>query len=90
MNWPITTDDSTMMAPTDRSMPAVRMTSVCAAPTMPTIATCCRISVSEKAEKNLPPTSDAEHGERQHQHDQRHRRRVGVQEVLRPSRAAIL
>ncbi len=51
--------------PTDRSMPAVRITSVCAAPTMPTIATCCRISVMEKAEKKRPPmiapkiTSDA-------------------------------
>ncbi len=34
------TEDSTMIAPTDSSMPAVRMTSVCAAPTMPVIATC--------------------------------------------------
>ncbi len=45
-----------MMAPTERSMPAVRITSVCAAATMPVMATCCRISVSEKAEKNLPPS----------------------------------
>ena len=43
------------MAPTERSIPAVRITSVCAAPTMPTIATCCRISVSVNAEKNLLP-----------------------------------
>ncbi|MNI41671.1 hypothetical protein D3C73_959300 [compost metagenome] len=32
------------------------MTSDWAAPTIPVIATCCRISVSEKAEKNLPPS----------------------------------
>ena len=40
----MTTEESTMMAPTDRSMPAVRMTSVCAMPRMPMIVTCCRIS----------------------------------------------
>ncbi len=53
-----------MIAPTERSMPAVRITSVCAAPTMPMIATCCRISVSVKGEKNLPPSSDAEDRDR--------------------------
>jgi hypothetical protein len=52
-NCPITTDDSTIMAPTERSMPAVRTTSVWAAPTMPTMATCCRINVSENELKNL-------------------------------------
>jgi hypothetical protein len=36
-NWPMTTDESTMMAPTERSMPAVRMTSDWAAARMPTI-----------------------------------------------------
>ena len=45
-----------MTAPTERSMPAVRMTSVWAAPTMPTMATCCRMRVSENGLKNLPPT----------------------------------
>ena len=44
-----------MIAPTERSMPAVRTTRVCAEPTMPTIATCCRISVSAKGEKNFDP-----------------------------------
>lgn len=43
------------MAPTDRSMPAVMITSDWAAPTMPVIATCCRMRVSAKAEKNLVP-----------------------------------
>ena len=55
VNCPMMTDENTMMAPTERSMPAVRTTRVCAAPTMPTIATCCRISVSAKGEKNLEP-----------------------------------
>ena len=49
-----------MIAPTERSMPAVRMTSVCAAPTMPVIATCWRISDSENGEKNFEPRIDAE------------------------------
>ena len=53
----MTTEDSTMMAPTERSMPAVRMTSVWAAPTMPTTATCCKISVSVNGEKNFSPRS---------------------------------
>ncbi len=37
---PITTDDSTMIAPTDRSIPAVRMISVWATPRKPMIVTC--------------------------------------------------
>ncbi len=41
---PMMTDDSTMIAPTERSTPAVRMTSVCAEPTIAMIVTCCRIS----------------------------------------------
>ena len=36
---PITTDEITMITPTERSMPAVRMTSVCAMPRMPMIVT---------------------------------------------------
>ena len=36
---PITTDEMTMITPTERSMPAVRMTSVCAIPRMPMIVT---------------------------------------------------
>ena len=41
-----------MMAPTDRSMPAVRMISVWAMPTMPMIVTCCRISDRLNGGKN--------------------------------------
>jgi len=44
-----------MIAPTDKSMPAVRMTRLCAAPTMPTMATCCNTSVSANGEKNFSP-----------------------------------
>ena len=36
----ITIDDRTMIAPTDRSMPAVRITSVWAMPRVPTTITC--------------------------------------------------
>ena len=42
----MTTELMTMIAPTESSIPAVRMTSDCAAPTIPVIATCCRINVS--------------------------------------------
>ena len=37
---PITTEEITMITPTERSMPAVKMTSVCAMPRMPMIVTC--------------------------------------------------
>ena len=37
---PMTIDDRTMMAPTDRSMPAVRMMRVCAMAMMPMTVTC--------------------------------------------------
>ena len=40
----ITIDDSTMIAPTERSMPAVRMISVWAMPSVPTTITCWTIS----------------------------------------------
>ena len=40
---PITTDDKTIIAPTDKSMPAVKITSVCAMPKMPMSVTCCKI-----------------------------------------------
>ena len=36
---PITTDEITMMMPTERSMPAVKITRVCAIPRKPTIVT---------------------------------------------------
>ena len=41
---PITTEDSTMMTPTERSMPAVRITSVWAMPRVPMMVTCCSTS----------------------------------------------
>src|SRR5262249_5556824 len=46
-----------MMAPTDRSMPAVRMTSVCATPRMPMIVTCCSTSEKLKGWKKRSPTN---------------------------------
>ncbi len=38
--WAISIDESTITAPTDRSMPAVRMMSVWATASVPTTATC--------------------------------------------------
>jgi hypothetical protein len=72
-----------MIAPTERSMPAVRMTSVCAAPTMPTMATCWMMSVSVKALKNLPPTRIPKIATDSDEDDQRHGRLVRMQRVLR-------
>ena len=46
-----------MIAPTLRSIPAVRIIRLCAAATMPTIWTCCRISVKANGEKNLDPNN---------------------------------
>ena len=40
VNWPIKTEVITAIAPTDKSIPAVRMTILCAAATIPTIWTC--------------------------------------------------
>jgi hypothetical protein len=48
----MTIDDSTMMAPTDRSMPAVRMMIVCATPRVPTTITCCTISERLRGSRN--------------------------------------
>ncbi len=56
----ITIDVSTMTAPTDRSMPAVRMISVCATASVPTTATCCvtsdRLAGSRKRSLSRPNT----------------------------------
>ena len=60
----MTTEQKTMMAPTDRSMPAVRMIRVWAMPTMPMIVTCCRISERLKGAKNRSPTRAEEAGRR--------------------------
>ena len=56
MNWPITTELSTMMAPTDRSMPLVRMTSACAAATMPMIDTCSALDTAKSRDEYLAKT----------------------------------
>ena len=71
-----------MIAPTERSMPAVRMTSVWAMPTMPMIVTCCRTSDRLNGGKKRSPTSDAEDQDAEQQDDEGDRRRVAVQEML--------
>ena len=86
---PITTEDSTMIAPTERSMPAVRMIRVCAMPTMPMIVTCCRIKDRLNGWKNRAPTTALNSSDAQQQHDERDRGRIGVQEVLQPLRAGL-
>ncbi len=48
----MTTVARIMIAPTERSMPAVRMISVWAMPSVPMIVTCCRISDRLKGAKN--------------------------------------
>ncbi len=54
---PIMTDIKTMIAPTERSIPAVRITRLCAAARMPMIETCCTISDRLNGEKNFGPAS---------------------------------
>ena len=49
------TDMSTMIAATDRSIPAVMIISDCAAARMPMMDTCCMIRLRLNGEKNLPP-----------------------------------
>ena len=71
-----------MMAPTERSMPAVRMTSVWAMPSVAMIVTCCRTSdrlngCEEPVSRRWRRTDDAEQ-----QHEERNGRRIWVQEVL--------
>ena len=73
-----------MMAPTERSMPAVRMTSVWAMPSVPMIVTCCR--TSDRLNGAKKPTADqrAKITTPDQQDDERHRGRIGVEEVLEP------
>src|SRR5438105_1349387 len=54
-----TTEDKTIIAPTERSMPAVRMTSVWAMPTMAMIVTCCRMRLRFRGWKKRPPAMKA-------------------------------
>ncbi len=48
----MSTELNTAKAPTERSIPAVRITRLCATPRMPTTAICCMISVSVPVRKN--------------------------------------
>ena len=71
------------MTPTERSMPAVRMTSVWAMPRMPMIVTWVSmverlLAVAKREELTMHAQQQAEQ-----QHDERHHRRIGVQETLR-------
>ena len=50
---PMTTELNTMIAATLRSMPAVRITSVCATPRMPITVTCWTMSEKLNAVKKL-------------------------------------
>ena len=77
----ITIRESTITAPTDRSMPAVRITSVWAMPSVPTTITCCTISDRLPGDRETVG-GDAEEDHRDQQHDQRAERRVGVQDVV--------
>ncbi len=54
---PIMTDIRTMIAPTERSIPAVRITRLWAAARIPMIDTCCMISDRLNGEKNLLPAT---------------------------------
>ncbi len=49
------TDDNTMIAATDRSIPAVSTTKLCAAAKIPITETCCRISDRLKGWKKRSP-----------------------------------
>ena len=77
----ITIDDRTMIAPTERSMPAVRMTSVWAMPSVPTTITCWTIS-DRFAGRQEAVGGDAEVHDREQQDEQRPERRVAVQDVV--------
>ena len=74
----MTTEHSTMMAPTDRSMPAVSTIRVWAMPTMPMIVTCCRMSDRLNGAKNLPPTSAAKNTRAGEENDKGNNGRIGV------------
>ena len=88
---PMTTEQRTMMAPTERSMPAVRMTSVCAMPRSAMIVTCCRISERLSGEKKpsgaviAPKMTIADD-----QDDRGDRRRVLMEEVLHPAQRPVI
>ena len=74
------------MTPTERSMPAVRITSVCAMPSVAMMVTCCRISDRLNGAKNLPPTMPLKKTTPRSEHQERDGGRIGVQEVLRAAK----
>ena len=80
-NRPITTEDSTMMVPTERSMPAVRMISVCGdaenADDRHLREDGRQVGARGEARRL---TSAEQHAEQQH--DEGHDGRIGVQETL--------
>lgn len=80
----MTTEEKIITAPTERSIPAVRITSDCAAPTMPMMATYWSISVRAKGEKNCWPGKSPENQDRGDQHDRRHHRGRGVENIAQP------
>ena len=87
-SWPMTTETRIMIAPTDRSMPAVRITSVCATPMMAMIVTCCMISDRLNGWKNRPPTIALKTRIDSASTIERHDRRGRVQEPLQPAQRA--
>jgi hypothetical protein len=77
---PMTSDEITRIAPTDRSMPAVRITSVCAKATKPVTVTCFSIVDSAPMPKEAG-RDDGKGGNRHQKHQRRNNRRVLAQEA---------
>ena len=84
---PITTDEITMMTPIDRSMPAVRITSVWPMPRMPVTITWVR--TVEKLLAAVKRDGLTAHAEQQaeHQHDEGNGGRIDMQEALQRAAA---
>ena len=74
-----------MMAPTERSMPAVITISVWAMPITPMIVTCWMISDRLKEERKREPTMRLKSRDAEQQHDRRHRSRIGMEKMLQPA-----
>ena len=65
--WAMTIEQSTMTAPTERSMPAVRMMSVWASARVPTTATCWVMSDRfDGFEEPVVEAAEDDHGEDEH------------------------
>ena len=81
-NLPMTTEQSTMIAATERSMPAVRMIRLWAAARMPMIDTCCMIKREIERAEEFSARDQAEGDDADNQHDHRHHGRIAVQKML--------